>query len=50
MRWYPAPEDSGVAAVATALSNQAEGDLDEMKRLLAGVKSCLWKPSRLAKQ
>lgn len=32
MRWYPAAEESGVAAVATALSNQADGDLDEMKR------------------
>ncbi|CAK8985651.1 Uncharacterized phosphoglycerate mutase family protein R708 [Durusdinium trenchii] len=37
MRWYPAAEESGVAAVATALSNQADGDLDEMKRCSADI-------------
>lgn len=35
MRWYPAEEDTGVAAVATALANQADGDLEDMKRRLA---------------
>lgn len=32
MRWYPAQEDTGVAAVAATLSNQAAAELEDMKR------------------
>ena len=40
--WYPAEEDTGVAAVATALANQADGDLEDMKRRLARAFRGLW--------
>ena len=37
MRWYPAQEDTGVAAVAAKLSNQAAAELEDMKRCLVTV-------------
>ena len=37
MRWYPAQEDTGVAAVAATLSNQAAAELEDMKRGLVRV-------------